>query len=174
MPHNDLITDIPLRFLQPFHPPKDPQLLDALHHSMRQDGWKGRPLLAYLRVKDVQAITGSHRLAAAKQVGLASVPCLLIPPGQRVVNVRTEYLEDALAGCDNTPPLFHTLNTFEVDEEIIGLLTLDFMIRNEPDNATDKYDWRAVGRFAREKWLTDADDWKLPTLAELKQKGYYQ
>lgn len=57
-------------------------VLDPLVASMKRDGWKGRPLLAE-EVKGpgptrYHLWTGSHRLRAAREAGLPSVPCLLI------------------------------------------------------------------------------------------------
>ena len=53
-----------------------PDKVYALAASMKREGWKGDPLLA---VED-RALTGSHRLAAAPEAGLVSVPVLFLDP----------------------------------------------------------------------------------------------
>jgi hypothetical protein len=45
---------------------------------MKDNGWRGRPLLVIERKSDYLAWTGSHRLAAAKLAGLDSVPCYVL------------------------------------------------------------------------------------------------
>lgn len=63
--------------LVPPHEPREDfaELVD----SMGEDGWTGRPLLI---VEDAtgtyHAWTGSHRIAAAREVGLESVPCYIV------------------------------------------------------------------------------------------------
>lgn len=47
-----------------------------LVESMRKVGWKGRPLIVAVRGKVRRAITGSHRTAAARKVGLKRVPVI--------------------------------------------------------------------------------------------------
>jgi len=60
----------------------DTEFLARLVESMRKEGWKGRRLLVeesvQHRVSQYFAWTGSHRLEAAKEVGLLTVPCLVI------------------------------------------------------------------------------------------------
>jgi hypothetical protein len=60
------------------HEVTDAEKLAALIAGMEADGWQGRPLLL-LEVGDAyQAITGSHRIAAAKAIGLEEVPAIII------------------------------------------------------------------------------------------------
>lgn len=64
--------------IQPLHEVRDYEKLEQLVQSMETDGWSGRPLLV-LTYGDNQyyAMTGSHRLAAAQEVGV-EVPCYII------------------------------------------------------------------------------------------------
>ena len=50
----------------------------ALEADMRRVGWRGRPLVAIAVGRRVQAVTGSHRLYAARAVRLSSVPVEVI------------------------------------------------------------------------------------------------
>jgi hypothetical protein len=45
---------------------------------MREHGWLGRPLLVAPVKRGHQALTGSHRLAAAKAAGLGTVPAVVL------------------------------------------------------------------------------------------------
>ena len=54
------------KMIEPPHEVRDHAKLDELVSSMRRDGWIGRPLLAIEIADYLQALTGSHRLAASK------------------------------------------------------------------------------------------------------------
>lgn len=74
--------DISPQQLRAVNAPFDREHLQSLVESMRNRGWIGRPLL----IEEVYrygfpqyiAWTGSHRIEAAKRVGLAYIPCLVI------------------------------------------------------------------------------------------------
>lgn len=74
------LDEVSAEYISPPHEPRNNALLDELKHSMSQRGWYGRPLLV-LKRKDgtYQAITGSHRLAAASSLGL-DVPVYVLEP----------------------------------------------------------------------------------------------
>jgi ParB-like nuclease domain len=65
----------------------DFELMDKLVRDMKKNGWRGRPLLVIKTEPEYVAWTGpeyvawtgSHRIAAAMEVGLATVPCYLLP-----------------------------------------------------------------------------------------------
>ena len=58
----------------PPHEVRDKGKLTALTEAMGREGWQGRPLLCY-RVGDATAaLTGSHRIAAARAADLVMVP----------------------------------------------------------------------------------------------------
>lgn len=48
---------------------------------MRAAGWRGRPLVAVQVGRCVQAVTGSHRLYAARAAGLRAIPVEVIRGG---------------------------------------------------------------------------------------------
>lgn len=56
------------------HEVRDQDKLAELVASMASKGWEGRPLL----VSNYRALTGSHRLAAAEQLGI-EVPVVEVP-----------------------------------------------------------------------------------------------
>jgi len=63
--------------------------------SMESSGWSGRPLLVEEGSYDrLFAWTGSHRIAAAKQVGLRGIPCRVI--SRAVSDAALERLPDAV------------------------------------------------------------------------------
>ena len=48
------------------HPPRDKEKFNALVNDMVENGWKGRPVLTIDQGGQTNALTGSHRLAAAE------------------------------------------------------------------------------------------------------------
>lgn len=53
--------------LRPPHEPRDSAKLAAIEASMRDAGWVGLPVLVW---RDGEALTGSHRIAAARITGV--------------------------------------------------------------------------------------------------------
>ena len=57
--------------LEPPHEVRDFAKLKKIKESMDSDGWQGRPVLVYEAGDNLaQSITGSHRIAAAKELGI--------------------------------------------------------------------------------------------------------
>ena len=73
-------TTLAPRMIHPPHEARDMALLATLTVSMCDDGWTGRPLLAWRASRDseVRGLTGSHRTAAARRSNLEEVPVLII------------------------------------------------------------------------------------------------
>ena len=63
--------------LKKFNQPNDANKLREIKESMQKNGWQGRPLLVWRNGKIQQALTGSHRLAAAQHVGV-DVPVVYV------------------------------------------------------------------------------------------------
>ena len=59
------------------HEVRDADKYDSLVSAMASDGWIGRSILAMDMGDYIQAITGSHRIAAAREAAI-SVPVLII------------------------------------------------------------------------------------------------
>jgi hypothetical protein len=53
-------------------------LLEELVENMKENGWQGRPILVFETESEYMAWTGSHRIAAAIEVGLVRVPCYVL------------------------------------------------------------------------------------------------
>jgi ParB-like chromosome segregation protein Spo0J len=64
--------------IEPLHGVRDRDKFEALVSSMNQKGWVGRPLVVTAGAGRMWAQTGSHRLAAARAVGLETVPVIII------------------------------------------------------------------------------------------------
>lgn len=64
--------------IRPAHEVRDAAKLSTLTASMAANGWSGRAILAYEYAGSVCALTGSHRIAAARAAELAEVPALVI------------------------------------------------------------------------------------------------
>jgi hypothetical protein len=66
--------------IQPINGVERPEVFDALVQDMKRNGWRGRPVLV-LRQVDGQdrALTGSHRIAAAREAGV-DVPVVYVDP----------------------------------------------------------------------------------------------
>jgi ParB-like chromosome segregation protein Spo0J len=72
------IIEIDLDLIKPLHKVRSQRKLNELADDMKENGWQGRPLLVIERASDYQAWTGSHRIAAAEEAGLSTVPCYVI------------------------------------------------------------------------------------------------
>lgn len=60
-------------------------LLKQLIEDMTENGWQSRPLLVIERESgDYLAWTGSHRIEAAREVGLPTVPCYVIQSSELI------------------------------------------------------------------------------------------
>lgn len=66
--------------VKPPHAPREKDKLAEITDSMKEVGWNGRPLVVVDMEDYYQAVTGSHRLAAAKKAGLETVPVVAIKP----------------------------------------------------------------------------------------------
>jgi ParB-like chromosome segregation protein Spo0J len=73
-----MIDSIEIGSITPLHEARSRRHLQSLTDTMKENGWRGRPLLVIERRSDYLAWTGSHRLAAAKLAGLRSVPCYVL------------------------------------------------------------------------------------------------
>ncbi len=65
------------RALEPPHGVRDTDKLSAIEQSMADHGWIGRPIPVYDSGNGLFALTGSHRLAAAKRTGV-DVPIVYV------------------------------------------------------------------------------------------------
>ena len=56
--------------IEPPHEVTDTEKLNLLIKSMKENGWQGRPILIYDVGRGNEALTGSHRIQAARQAGI--------------------------------------------------------------------------------------------------------
>jgi ParB-like chromosome segregation protein Spo0J len=77
-----------MRLTQP-HEMTDPAKVASLAADMTANGWTGRPVLASA---SGQALTGSHRIAAAEIAGI-EVPFVLVPDGWDWTDVQGDFEE---------------------------------------------------------------------------------
>lgn len=74
---------LPAKDLKPLHEVTDRQKLRALTKSMKERGWVGDPVVVD---DNLRGLSGSHRIAAAKQLGL-EVPALVVGPSSALKGV---------------------------------------------------------------------------------------
>jgi len=68
-PRYGLYTEDP-REVTPLHEVRDREKYKLLVAAMTEHGWQGHPVLAYDDGNGYHAITGSHRIAAARAAGI--------------------------------------------------------------------------------------------------------
>lgn len=66
-------------YIEPPHEVRDREKLADLVDKMKAEGWQGRPILTVDLGRGPEALTGSHRIRAAKQAGI-DVPTIQIDP----------------------------------------------------------------------------------------------
>ncbi|MGD0829554.1 MAG: ParB N-terminal domain-containing protein [Terracidiphilus sp.] len=86
--------------ITPRHAAIDPDLVEQLKEDMRQNGWRGRPLLVVNRnqsheLHDYEGLTGAHRSTAATELGIP-IPVLVLeqrdlPNGFSLTEDHREY-----------------------------------------------------------------------------------
>jgi ParB-like chromosome segregation protein Spo0J len=83
---NPMSESIEIAFITPLHEPRLDRLLQELTDDMKENGWRGRPLLVIEHAEDYLAWTGSHRIAAAEIAGLTSIPCYVLPESKLIAH----------------------------------------------------------------------------------------
>jgi hypothetical protein len=92
---SDRIDLIDPRMIRPFHEEMVPEHTKKIAASMTRFGWKGRPLVVMeLRNGTIKALTGSHRLRAARLAGLPEVPVIQLTDEERDAVVDSQYTHD--------------------------------------------------------------------------------
>jgi hypothetical protein len=113
----DDVVCLPPGVIRPIHEPRDPELFAGILSSMREQGWLGRPLLVVPGTAGVyQALTGSHRLAAALEAGLGTVPAIVLPDDVAEKVRASRYFPKA--------PPFIAQDLFEAGEGWVGRFIL--------------------------------------------------
>ena len=77
--HVEWLTMKEVKDLEPPNLPDDEDHLSELKDSMAQNGWKGPPLLLLIFDDgEIRLLQGSHRIAAAREIGLAEIPFIIV------------------------------------------------------------------------------------------------
>lgn len=92
----------------PLHGVRNEYKFQYLTEAMRKHGWQGRPVLALRWGNLTQAITGSHRIAAAKKAGV-NIPVYVLDvsahvkaaDGRCVVCGETCWVDEAVEAYDD-------------------------------------------------------------------------
>jgi ParB-like chromosome segregation protein Spo0J len=94
----DMTTLIDPEEIKPLHAVTFPRHFDELVADMRENGWRGnRPLLVIERADgSIVAWTGSHRIAAAIEVGFSTVPCYVLDESELL-----DHGYDATSGVED-------------------------------------------------------------------------
>lgn len=109
-------TISPARIAPP-HRVTDRPKFEALVAAMSASGWEGRPVLAWRCGDDgeVAALTGSHRIAAAREAGLDEIPVL-------VIEAEDDAVVSALEDChDLAADLVDVLRECDAEEDAVSL-----------------------------------------------------
>jgi hypothetical protein len=88
--------DVRTNAIRPPHEVDRPKQYEAIKSSMEKRGWRGRRVLAVASGDGFDALTGSHRIRAAKDVGLETIPALVLnfaftDREMKLYNERGEY-----------------------------------------------------------------------------------
>lgn len=63
------------------HCVRDEEKFNSIVESMEENGWIGRPLVVVDLGGEYKALTGSHRLAAARKAGIGKIPVACVEFG---------------------------------------------------------------------------------------------
>jgi hypothetical protein len=116
--------------IEPLHEFRDEKKLKKLIDSMRTDGWQGRPILVLDSNALQQALTGSHRITAAKSLGM-QIPVLLFE-STGVTSYYDEWYDEIVElwdtvingdDCERLKALESLFESGEIeDEEVVKLM----------------------------------------------------
>lgn len=105
--------------VEPFHGVQDARKLDLLKTDMLARGWCGRPVLVWADADGgLHALTGSHRIAAARSVRVPAIPVFVV-----VDSAAVEAFVDS-GGASRTEDFDCVLREIG-DDEALDLLRAD-------------------------------------------------
>jgi uncharacterized ParB-like nuclease family protein len=132
---------IPPGQIRPIHGVQEQAKYEALLEAMRLVGWEGRPIVVVYSFKistRYQALTGSHRLAAARKIGLKEIPAIVVKGAAAKVIKKSQYFPSFPPGIAQ--------DLFQSDESWLGrFILMDQWLasqRHEPwsDEAVEFYE----------------------------------
>lgn len=109
----------------PLHEPKNMHLFATILQNMCVNGWVGDPIAAVEIDGTFFALTGSHRIAAAKACEIQEIPVEVIPDG----TFTAEQWEE-LGRARNTDEIKNTLQWF-YDDGIKGVNSVLKLLEKE-------------------------------------------
>ena len=74
----DAVEFVNPKRIEPPHGVENKEKFNELVDSMKVEGWVGRPVLYYDIGRGPEALTGSHRIAAAQKAGLSDIPAVKV------------------------------------------------------------------------------------------------
>lgn len=74
----DVVEFVNPKRIEPPHGVENKEKFNELVDSMKTEGWVGRPVLYYDIGRGPEALTGSHRIAAAQKAGLSDIPAVKV------------------------------------------------------------------------------------------------
>lgn len=74
----DVVEFVNPKRINPPHGVENKEKFNELVDSMKTEGWVGRPVLYYDIGRGPEALTGSHRIAAAQKAGLLDIPVVKV------------------------------------------------------------------------------------------------
>lgn len=110
------IEQLEVQKIVPVNDVVDKEKYQQLLESMERGGWQGRPLVVVDRGDHYQALTGSHRLAAAVAASLEYVPAVVLD-----IEYICEDYDLTIDDIINDPDMFGSI-LYEYDREAAELL----------------------------------------------------
>lgn len=120
-------SDMDPNSLRPPHEVRDEIKYAALVTAMEAKGWSGREILAVGNEDDAQALTGSHRVAAAQEAKLDTVPVLLLEHAEGLSQDELYEVEDTIDVLFNAddPDCLYQLRRIKTAPEAVKLMELE-------------------------------------------------
>lgn len=135
---------------------RDPGMRDYLVQQFEENGWNGRPIVAYGNGGNgYVALTGSHRVAAAAEAGI-QVPAVLIESQEAIARLADTYSDEERAMVAD-----ELLEEGEIDQATRDLLVRENDLNNEnfdvPYSQQARYSVKsgADTPSQEQRWATD-------------------
>lgn len=106
-----------------FHEVRDLKKYQKLKADMEKNGWNGRPLLVVEYEGKYIALTGSHRLSAAKSAGLKEIPVACLEYGTMFDDYKITIDELKVSKVKSPDDIYQILEEF--DKEAAALFSED-------------------------------------------------
>jgi len=100
--------------IENLHNITDQTKYEAIAEDMAANGWTGRPLLVIDCGDDYSALTGSHRLEAARKAGIEEIPIAIVDHGSM-------FVDYDITASDLKDPIYVMSLLVEYDEEAAKL-----------------------------------------------------